>query len=541
MKSKFLACTFLNVFLLFSAISYSQKTSIARLPGESWWAGIVNKGDQMPFGEKSFSFNFYGDDNGNQASPLLLSTAGRYVWSEKPFRFSIGSDSLIIDKVNGEVFTGQNGNTLRSAYSFVSEKYFPPSGKMPDRLLFSAPQYNLWIELMYNPNQKDVQAYADLVLKNGFPAGVLMIDDNWTSYYGQFDFNKEKFPDPRSLSDNLHKSGFKLMVWITPFMSPDSEPFRETSKKKMLLLDNSGKTDAKRADISRPYLVSWWNGYSACLDLTNPDAVQWLKGKLDRLQKEYGIDGFKLDAGDAPFYNSRNLVAFKNILPNEHSSLWGEIGLGYSLNEYRAMWKMGGQPLVERLRDKNHSWEDLRKLIPNITTAGMLGYPFSCPDLIGGGEISSFWQADKLDQELFVRSAQTSALMPMMQFSAAPWRVLDKNHFDAVKKAVDIRMKYTGTILRLAEQASKNGEPVVRNLEYVFPHQGFENIKDQFMLGDSIMIAPIQEKNQFSRNVLLPKLRKGRWIADDGKAFKGGTSVTIDVPLDRLPVFTIGK
>jgi alpha-glucosidase len=205
------------------------------------------------------------------------------------------------------------------------------------------------------------------------------------------------------------------------------------------------------------------------------------------------------------------------------------------------MWKMGGQPLVERLRDKDHSWEDMQKLIPNIMVAGMLGYPFACPDMIGGGEISSFWQIGKLDQDLFVRSAQTSALMPMMQFSAAPWRVLDQVHLEAVKKAVALRMKYTPKILELSERSAKTGEPVIRHMEYVFPHQGFEKITDQFMLGDSIMVAPLLEKNKLSRKVVLPKLIKAKWMADDGKVYKGGTSTVIDVPLERLPVFNIVK
>jgi alpha-glucosidase len=513
---------------------------MARLPDEAWWAGIVNKGDKMPFAEK-FSFNFYGNDDGNQVSPLLISNKGRYIWSEKPFRFEYRNDSIIIKDNYGQIISGRNGTTLRSAYKFASGNFFPPSGKMPEKLLITAPQYNLWIELMYNPNQKDVLGYADQVLRNGFPAGVLMVDDNWTSYYGQFDFNKEKFPDPRSLSDQLHKNGFKMMVWITPFISPDSEPFRETSKAKFLLLDNAGRKEARWTDLSKPYLVRWWNGYSACLDLSNPGAVKWLTGKLDRLQNEYGIDGFKLDAGDVTFYNNPAIVSYKSLLPNEHCGLWGEIGLRYSLNEYRAMWKMGGQPLVERLRDKNHSWDDLQKLIPNMLVAGMLGYPFACPDMIGGGEISSFWQAGKLDQDLFVRSAQTSALMPMMQFSAAPWRVLDPVHFAAVKKAVDLRMKFTPEILRLAESSSRTGEPVIRHLEYVFPEQGLQKITDQFMLGDSIMIAPLLEKNKLSRTVVLPKPGKGKWMADDGKIYKGGSAIQIDVPLERLPVFRIVK
>ena len=78
------------------------------------------------------------------------------------------------------------------------------------------------------------------------------------------------------------------------------------------------------------------------------------------------------------------LLLLKLILPSEHAELYGKIGLDFPLNEYRAMWKMGGQPLVERLRDKDHGFAALQLLIPNMLSAGLMGYYFSCPDLIGG-------------------------------------------------------------------------------------------------------------------------------------------------------------
>ena len=87
---------------------------------------------------------------------------------------------------------------------------------------------------------------------------------------------------------------------------------------------------------------------------------------------------------------------------------------------------MGGKHLIQRLHDKNHDWTDLKKLIPHMLLEGIMGYPFSCPDMIGGGQFKSFFDDAKIDKELIVRSTQVHALMPMMQFSVAPWRILDK-------------------------------------------------------------------------------------------------------------------
>jgi alpha-glucosidase len=297
-------------------------------------------------------------------------------------------------------------------------------------------------------------------------------------------------------------------------------------------MDNKGDKSLTWDKADQPAIIHWWNGYSALLDFTNPGAVEWYSAQLQNMVTNYKLDGFKFDAGDMEFY-SGNIVSFKEASPNEQTSLWGNFGLSYPLNEYRAMWKKGGQPLAERLRDKKHSWKDLQKLIPDITVAGLLGYQFTCPDMIGGGEYGSFIGLAKIDQELVVRSAQCSALMPMMQFSAAPWRILDSVHLKAVKKAVDIRLNHTPYIMKTVRQSALSGEPVIRNLAYQFPGQGLDNIKDQFMLGDLLMVAPMVNKGT-SRNIIFPA---GKWKDSNGKVFEGPATKTLDVALDQIPVF----
>jgi alpha-glucosidase (family GH31 glycosyl hydrolase) len=156
--------------------------------------------------------------------------------------------------------------------------------------------------------------------------------------------------------------------------------------------------------------------------------------------------------------------------------------------------------------------------------------------MIGGGNWVSFLDKKTLDQDLVVRSAQIHALMPMMQFSVAPWRILDSAHLNAVKAAVQIRKKFTAEILQLAGESAQTGEPVISPVEYFFPNQGYEEIKDQFMLGNNILVAPM-DKKETSRKVVLPK---GKWLSDDNKIYKGGT-YTIEVPLSRLPYFMLQK
>ena len=81
----------------------------------------------------------------------------------------------------------------------------------------------------------------------------------------------------------------------------------------------------------------------------------------------------------------------------------------------------------------------------------------------------------------------------------------DEEHLSACKKAVELRKEYTLLILKLAKESAETGEPIVRSMEYVFPHHGYERVKDQFLLGEKILVAPLLQKGETSRKVFIPK------------------------------------
>ncbi|HVV70373.1 MAG TPA: glycoside hydrolase family 31 protein, partial [Verrucomicrobiae bacterium] len=338
---------------------------IPKTAGVYWWAGIIDHGFQMPVAP-GYEADLLGNTYGNQGQPLLLSTQGDVIWSEDTFRLKASDDGLLVQGEGTQLRRSEARGSLRKAFLYAHRHYLRGSAKIPDPMLFLCPQYNTWIELMYDQNQADILNYAQGIRTNGFPPGVLMIDDNWQQNYGQWEFRPERFPDPKAMVDRLHADGFKVMLWICPFVHTNSATYPELARRNLLLRDKTGSIA----------LVPWWNGQGALLDFTDPEAVTWFRSRLDSLQSAYAVDGFKFDAGDSSFY--RELVAAQPVSSNTHSELYGRIGLHYPLNEYRAIWRMGGEPLVERLRDKDHSWTDLRKLIPNMLLAGLMGYPFSC-------------------------------------------------------------------------------------------------------------------------------------------------------------------
>lgn len=493
---------------------------------EKWYGGFVALGSKMPYAESDRVFDLAGSNMNNQTSPLLLSSNGRYIWSEQPFKYKIANNVIEIWSDYENIQVNIAGQNLKDAYMAASKRYFPASGKTPDELFFSLPQYNTWIELMYNQNQEDILNYANKVIEHNFKPGIFMIDDNWQKYYGNFDFKPETFSNPKQMCDSLHKMGFKVMLWVCPYVSADSPEFRDLERKGYLLKDKSGATG----------IVRWWNGYSACYDTTNPEAMSFFAKQLKECQQKYGVDGFKFDGADVE-YMLKNGAGYsfydKNANNNVYMQKWAELGLEFPYNELRACWKLGGKEIVQRLGDKGYSWGAVKALIPEMIGAGLLGYIYTCPDMIGGGNFASFLNVEKFNQELIIRSCQVHALMPMMQFSVAPWRVLDKDGVKICAEMAELHAQMSGYILQQAIQSSKSGEPIVRSMEYQFPHQGFVECKDQFMLGDKYMVAPMVTSGT-SREVMVPK---GVWKDDLGHKVKGPQTIKIDVPIERLPYY----
>ena len=169
-----------------------------------------------------------------------------------------------------------------------------------------------------------------------------------------------------------------------------------------------------------------------------------------------------------------------------------------------------------------------------MLATGLIGYPFVCPDMVGGGSWTSFLPGSPFSQELFVRSAQVQALSPMMQISASPWRVLDAEHQALFLAAVRLRQKFAADIVALAKRAAKDGEPMMRSLEYAYPGRGYAKIMDEFLMGENLLVAPVVEKGATSRKAVIPP---GRWLGDDGVEVEGPTEIVVNAPLKRLPYF----
>lgn len=515
-----------------------MKYEIKLLKDECFYGGSSYYGLENPFDENS---NFEMDMNVmtiNQTMPLFVSNKGRYVWSDNAFAFKFHNGVLEIEGKDVEVVC--SGTTLKEAYLSAMNKHFKFDGRELPKEYFMTAQYCTWMEHIYFPSQEKVLKYAHDIIDNGLEPGILIIDEGWHGRYGDWEFDFYKFPNPKQMVDELHVLGFKVLLWIVPWVCPDGYTFvRNATEDERIKTKNSGKIFIKNKQ-GEVGLFSWWNGFSAMLDLRNPYAVEFLDEQLQHLIKDYGVDGFKFDGGQARHYGyliNGELSDDTDI--HAMNIAWNEFGRRYEYHEYKDTYLGGGKNCIQRLSDRASDWHYANKgldtIIPCSILQGLLGHPFICPDMIGGGS----WDYAQnpnfvVDQELFVRASQISALFPMMQFSWAPWRVLSKENFEYVKKSAKLHKEMADEIYTLVKKSYVSGEPIVRALEYNYPNQGYEKIQDQYMVGEDILVAPVTTPKTYSKNVVIPK---GIWKAYDGTIYEGGKTVCMETPLHSLVWF----
>ena len=516
------------------AFGLTHVSEIPLLDGERWWGGGGGDGQNQPYGVAD-SPRIDLRTHGNTSSPLLVSSCGRYVWSEKPFGYEFKDGKLVIDSDAEKVGCVQAGKTLKDAYIAASKAHMRFGGKTPPDVFFTLPQWNNWIEMFLNGmNQSAVDGYTEELAKSGFPCGVYMMDGGWFSHQGSYEFYERDFPDPKGMFDRINANGWIPLIWTAHFVSPDSREYKRLRYCPKLggldLLAYRRKPGSRDAAV-----VRWWSGISAVYDLTKPEANEFYAKTLRDFACKYGIKGYKFDAGDPEFFAEDCRFHDENAEPVDYSRLYAELAAGeFPYHEIRVSWKCGGLPLVTRLLDRAHAWtgsDAQDTVIPQVISAGLLGCPYLVADMVGGGLAGSF-VGNRIDEKLFVRSAALQALMPMMQFSPAPWRHLSQEGVKQCKRFADLHVEFAPYMLELARHASRTGEPIVRAMEYEFPHQGFNRPMQQFMLGSRWLVAPVVAPDD-SKTIMIPA---GIWRDDLGNEHVGPKTLRLaNIPLDRLP------
>ncbi len=165
---------------------------------------------------------------------------------------------------------------------------------------------------------------------------------------------------------------------------------------------------------------------------------------------------------------------------------------------------------------------------------GLSGLPFVGAD-VGG------FQSDT-DPELLTRWTQLGTFVPFFRNHSAvdtcrqePY-LLDEPHKSICRDFIKLRYRLIPYIYTMMRQAATSGTPIMRPLVFEFPEdEKTHGIFDQFMLGPSIMVAPVYQPETKCRAAYLPG---GEWFdLYTGKVIAGNRYILAEAPLDRIPVF----
>ena len=450
--------------------------------------------------------------------------------------------------------------------------------QMPPAVFFQRSIWTTWATSHADITQSDTVALAEAVIQNGFQPGVLEIDDRWQSRYGDLKFDSLKFPHPKQMIEQLHELGFLVTLWVMPFLQESSSACSEA--KRLGYLVDGGKPPSivnevlvgglgERFGASIKVLVDhydwppghweggggggvlysgqlrWWGTQPVrAIDLTNDEAVEWFVRRLQKLQLEIGVDGFKFDAGEPCFLPKGALTRRQLRYPGEYTQLWvHKVASCFPLSEVRSsMWTSGYGGLV-RMGDRDTVWgveNGLQSLIPALLTSAVLGYPFTLPDMVGG---NAYW-GQFPDTELMIRWAQASVLMPVVQWSIPPWKVSIEAK-EACFAAQRIREKVLlPRIEKLAASAATSLLPICRPIWWLDPLDPETFcIDDQFAIGVDVVVAPVVQQGARERGVYLPR---GQWLEwrdiagiDHCQPHTGPCWIVVEAPLQKLPIFVL--
>ena len=109
--------------------------------------------------------------------------------------------------------------------------------------------------------------------------------------------------------------------------------------------------------------------------------------------------------------------------------------------------------------------------------------------------------------------------------------------YEICKKYMFLRERMRPYTEQLMREAHEKGSPVIRPLFYGFPEdkKAWE-VEDQYLYGADILVAPILYAEQRERRVYLPE--GVNWTEVwTGKGYEGGQTITVDAPIDQIPLF----
>lgn len=374
---------------------------------------------------------------------------------------------------------------------------------------------------------------------------------NWT-------LDEQHYPDWNQLNGELHARGVRTLAYVNPFLVDMADKpgatrnlYLEAREHGYLLRDASGQ----------PLSLLNTSFSAGMLDLSNPEARQWIKQVLREEMLARGFSGWMADFGEALPYEAKLASGEPAALAhNRYPEEWAKVnrelvveagGQGELLFFMRAAFSRSpGLTSSLWAGDQLVTWDahdGLHSALLGILSGGLSGFALNHSDTGGYTTISHPLMNYHRSEELLLRWMEFSAFTSLLrshegnrpddnqQVYSSPVLL---NQFARFAKVFAALAPYRQ---QLMDEAARTGLPLVRPLWLQYPNDpaGQQELPTSFMLGDQMLVAPVLEPGVTQLKVALPA---GNWVhLWSGKryAVKAGESVSVDTPIGQPAVFYV--
>lgn len=504
---------------------------------------------------------------------VIGSNYGFYVNTSTPSRYDVGvsqSDRLIVEidiapaqsECEIKIYGGDCTSILKKYLSEFESPKAPPSWV-----------YSIWGSSNEWNTQARVEGEIALSLAHGIDLGVIVIeawsDESTFTVFRDAMFTPNDgskglraaqitypsdgaWPNPAKMIDDIHAQGSKLILWQIPVIKDQGEPgsqlraiWNHAIENNLVIKNGAGE----------PYRVpGFWFRDGLLPDLTDSNVRKWW-GDLHRyLLTDMGIDGFKTDGGehawgtDLRYLDGSLGIEKNNLFPVAYAQTFHELinsTHSEAVTFSRAGFAGSSSYPTFWAGDENSTWDAYRASIRAGITASASGIFF------WGWDIGGFSGALPTT-DLYLRGSAMATFCPIMQFHSefnhhqipsndrTPWNIAEQNGDPKVisifRSFASLRKRLIPYLSSEGEKAIETGRPLMAGLFFdYFDDEEIWKVPYQYMLGTSLLIAPVTEPNARGLNVYLPE---GKWInLWSDEEFSGRQWIHVDTPLDEIPVF----
>ena len=396
--------------------------------------------------------------------------------------------------------------------------------------------------------QARVLEIAQKFREHEIPCDVIHLDHHHMANGRVFSWDVSRFPDPAVLLSDLHEMGFKVVTTLHSGIAIDSEyeAYKSGFFRDVFLKYPDGKTVAipgadgmaHLPDFSKPAARDWWRvqcerwlsqGVDGLVNAGQPSVstggkdVRGLPGYVLRDKEGLGGKQRELHNADGLLLARASYEALRKSRPDQRAFNLSHAGTSGS-QRYGMIWTA----------ETDADWKDLRQSISICLNLNLAGVS------LVGADIGGYHQ--DADAELFTRWLQAACLLPLFRANTAqntrsqePWAF--GQPYEVINRmTIQLRYRLLPYLYAVIAQSREYGWPVIRPVFLAEPdNPELRGIDDCYLVGDSLLVAPVLKSGSTQRSVYLPR---GTWYDYwTGEPLDGGMTVVTTAPLERLPLF----